>query len=110
MTGDEAFLARLRGRTIAPTSFLIRLRPRPIAFILDLATVDTAAEEVVEWRLGDVCNFAEDDVRDEDFAEVDFAEDFNELEGMSAMIKSRIRCSPLYAQARSRWFFFSIDV
>ena len=65
MTGDEtldsACFTRLRGRTIALAPFLIRLMPRPIAFALDLAALDT--EEVVDRS----------DERD------DFAEDFVEL-------------------------------
>jgi hypothetical protein len=52
---------------VAP--FLIRLRPRLIAFALDLAALDT--EDDVDWS--DVCN--------------DFAEDFVELGGMSRVIK-----------------------
>jgi hypothetical protein len=62
-------LARLRGQTIAVAPFLIRLRPCPIAFALDLAALDT--EDDVDWS----------DVHD------DFAEDFVELGGMSRVIK-----------------------
>ena len=57
-TLESACLARLSGRTSLLVPLLIRLMPAPIAFVLDLAALDT--EEVVEWR----------DERD------DFAKDF----------------------------------